>query len=122
MQIALFLILGLLTGVLSGVFGIGGGILIVPALIFIFQYSLPTASATSLVALLLPVGSFGVWEYYRLGRIDSQNIKMGLIIAVGMLIGTYFGAQFASNLPVSVLRKSFSIFLIFVAMKMWPVF
>lgn len=118
-QILLLCSLGIGTGIFAGLFGIGGGIVIVPSLIFLFRYSYPMATATSLVALLMPVGLLGVIEYYRSGKIGSAQIKFGLIIAVGLFLGTFLGARLANILPVAILQKAFSVFLLFIAYRLW---
>lgn len=119
MKFILIFVIGGFAGVLSGLFGIGGGIVLVPLLIYLLGFSLPTASGTSLVALLLPVGIFGVLEYYRAGKISLENIRFGLVIAVGMFIGTFFGAKIAVELPDAVLKKCLAMFLTVVAIKYW---
>lgn len=111
--------LGLSAGILSGMFGIGGGIIIVPMLILILGYSQTEASGTSLIALLLPVGIFGALEYFREGRIGKEHLIFGFMIAVGMFMGAYFGARIATSIPETILRKSFAIGLVLVALKFW---
>jgi hypothetical protein len=90
-----FLLIGLGAGVLSGLFGIGGGVVIVPALIFIAKMQPQTATGTSLTALLLPVGAVGAWEYYRTGNL---NLAAGLWIAAGLFVGAGIGARFSLQL------------------------
>ncbi len=112
----LYLAIGLAAGLLSGLFGIGGGILIVPALMLIARMSPSTATGTSLAALLLPVGALGAWEYYRNGHID---IAAGVLIALGLFIGAYFGARFAQGLDPVTVKRSFAVFLVLVAARVW---
>jgi uncharacterized membrane protein YfcA len=112
----LFLIVGLLAGVLSGVFGIGGGVVIVPALIFLAGFVPITATGTSLGALLLPVGALGAYEYYRKGNL---NIGASLWIALGLFVGAWLGARLAQHLTPVQLRRSFAVFLVLVAGRMW---
>lgn len=119
MQLFYLCIVGIAAGILSGMFGVGGGTIIVPALVFLFGMSQHTASATSLVAMLLPVGVLGVAEYYRSGTISSDNIRFGLIISVGLFIGVFFGARIATHLSSDILRKLFSIFIGIVAIRLW---
>jgi uncharacterized membrane protein YfcA len=69
--------------------------------------------------MLLPVGVLGVLEYYKAGKISTEHIKYGLVIAVGIFLGTYLGSQLALNLSDQTLRKAFAIFLIFVSIKLW---
>lgn len=112
----IFLVIGLLAGVLSGVFGIGGGVVIVPALIFLAGYVPITATGTSLGALLLPVGALGAWEYYRKGHLQ---IGAALLIAVGLFLGAWVGARLAQHLTPVQLRRAFAVFLVLVAGRMW---
>jgi uncharacterized membrane protein YfcA len=114
--VLIFLGIGLAAGVLSGVFGIGGGVVIVPSLIFLAGFVPITATGTSLAALLLPVGALGAWEYYKRGHL---NIGAALWIALGLFLGVWFGARLAQNLTPVQLKRSFAIFLVIVAGKMW---
>jgi len=111
MEIGIFIV-GILAGVMSGLFGIGGGIIMVPTLIAIFGMGMLDANATSLAAMLLPVGVFGVINYYKAGYI---NLKDSLWISVGLLAGSYFGAQLAVSVNVTVLSKLYAAFLLYVA-------
>ncbi len=114
-----FIAIGVFAGVFSGMFGIGGGIIIVPALIYLFKMPQHTATGTSLVALLFPVGLLAVWEYYCIGKITTDNIKWGLLISIGLFIGAFLGAKLAVQLPETILRRSFSVLLVLMAIKMW---
>ena len=116
MAILLFLFIGLGAGVLSGVFGIGGGVLIVPALLYFARVSPVVATGTSLAALLLPVGALGAWEYYRAGNL---NLAAALWIAFGLFLGAGAGAHFAQRLSPLLLKRLFSILLVVVAVRMW---
>lgn len=119
MIIVAMIALGIAAGVLSGIFGIGGGIIIVPTLAYFFGVPQQTASGMSLVALLLPVGAFGVREYYRSGKLSVDQIGYGLLIAVGILLGTYLGARLAMPVSDMLLKKGFAILLFFVAIRFW---
>ncbi len=110
MLLIAFLILGLLAGVLSGLFGIGGGIIMVPALIIIFNKTILQANAISLAAMLLPVGILGVIKYYQAGFID---VKKALIISLGLTIGSGFGAELALYINKNLLEKLYAAFLIY---------
>ena len=114
-----FIFIGILAGILSGMFGIGGGIVIVPALVFLFKMPQQTATGTSLIALLLPVGLLAVWEYYRLQIITTDHVKWGILISAGLFLGALIGAKIATTLPEASLRKAFAALLAFVAIKMW---
>ena len=111
----MMLLVGLLIGVFSGVVGLGGGILFVPALIWIAGMSQHKAQGTSLGALLAPVGIFAFLEYYRKGNAD---IRVALLLAVGFLIGGYFGAVGAQHIPDFWLRRIFAVTMIAVGGKM----
>ena len=115
MQI-LYLVIGLAAGVLSGVFGIGGGILIVPALLLFAKMSQPTATGTSLASLLLPVGALGAWQYHKSGHV---HVLAALLIALGVFVGAYFGAHFADGLNPTTARRTFAVFLGLVSVRIW---
>ena len=117
--IPLYVAVGIVTGICSGLFGIGGGVILVPFFVYAFGFSQTTASGVSLTALLLPVGILGVLEYWRAGKITGDQIRMGLMVAGGMFIGTYLGARLAVMLPTGTLRRVFSVFLALVAVKLW---
>lgn len=112
----LFIAIGLGAGLLSGVFGIGGGIVIVPALLFLARMSPLTATGTSLAALVLPVGVLGAYEYYKNGHLE---LAPALWVALGLLFGAYAGARLAQHLSPVVLKRAFSIFLVLIAARMW---
>ena len=119
MQLIGLVSLGIVAGLLSGLFGVGGGIVIVPALVVFFGMTQQSAGGTSLISLLLPVGLLGMLEYYRSGKISMDNIWMGLIIAAGLFVGVYFGAKLATHLSNDLLRKSFAVFIGIVAVYLW---
>ncbi len=110
------LIIGLAAGILSGFFGVGGGVLIVPALVLVLAQPQHTAIGTSLAALLPPVGLLGAIEYYRHGKV---NIPYAMLIGAGLLVGGYFGALIASNIPGLALRRAFAIFLALIAIRLF---
>jgi hypothetical protein len=112
----IYLAIGLAAGLLSGLFGIGGGILIVPALLLVGRMQPATATGTSLGALLLPVGALGAWQYYKNGHVD---IRASLLIALGLLVGAFFGARFAQGLDPTTARRAFAAFLLLVSVKVW---
>src|ERR1700712_1267319 len=110
--IILLAIIGLAAGVLSG---IGGGIIIVPALVFILGFSQQQAQGTSLGLLLLPVGILAVMNYYKQGYID---IKVVGIMSVTFILGGWLGSKVALSLPQETLKKVFAVILIIIAVKM----
>jgi uncharacterized membrane protein YfcA len=115
MTYLVLLAIGLGAGLLAGMFGIGGGLIIVPALILLVKLSETNAIATSLAALIPPVGLLGAMEYYRSGHI---NIRYAALIAVGLFIGAYFGARVTIALPEAAVRRLFAAFLIIVGIRM----
>jgi uncharacterized membrane protein YfcA len=115
-MLLLFLAIGLGAGVMSGLFGIGGGVVIVPALIYFARLAPVVATGTSLGALLLPVGALGAWEYWRHGNL---NVRASLLIAAGLFVGAWFGARIAQGLSPLVLRRAFAVFLACVAIQLW---
>jgi len=112
----IYIVIGLAAGVLAGLFGIGGGILIVPALAQFAKMPFKEATGTSLGALLLPVGLLGALTYYRSGNMDP---RASLLVAVGILFGAFAGAKPADVVASATLQRAFAIFLVLVAVKLW---
>lgn len=108
-------VLGLLAGVISGLFGVGGAVVIIPGLILITKMPQHTAHGTSLAALLLPVGLLGVMEYAK-----REQVRWGYaaVVAVGLLIGAYFGARLAGSIQDQTLRRMFGGFLALISIKL----
>ena len=106
------LLLGIMAGIMSGLFGIGGGIVMVPMLVAVFGMELLNANATSLAAMLLPVGIFGVINYYKAGMI---NVRNALWISLGLLGGSFAGAELAVHVNVSILSKLYAATLLYIA-------
>jgi hypothetical protein len=115
-MILTYLLIGLGAGVLSGLFGIGGGIVIVPALLFFARMLPATATGTSLGALLLPVGALGAYEYYRHGNVE---VRASLLIAAGLFFGAYAGARLNQLLSPVQAKRAFAVFLVLVAARLW---
>jgi len=111
-EVMKMILLGLAAGVLSGLFGIGGGLVIVPALVLMFGFGVKTAVGTSLFVILLPTGLLGVLEYYKNGE---MKIAAGLWIAFGVFCGAYFGAVLAGAVPATTMRRLYAVFLLVVA-------
>ena len=112
----LFLLIGFAAGILSGLFGIGGGLVIVPALLFFSGFHQKQATGTSLAALLLPVGALGAWVYWKDGNVD---LKAAGLIALGLALGVFFGAKIVQQMDATVLRRAFAVFLALVSVKIW---
>ncbi|MDX9747446.1 MAG: sulfite exporter TauE/SafE family protein [Paludibacter sp.] len=109
-----YILLGLAAGILSGLFGIGGGIVLVPSLIVFFGLEILDANATSLAAMLLPVGVLGVWSYYKAGLV---NVRESLWISLGLFAGSFFGGEIAVNISEKLLSTLYSLILIYVAVS-----
>jgi len=107
-------VIGLLAGVLAGLFGIGGGVVIVPALILLADFGVTKAAGTSLAALLLPVGALGAWQYWQAGLID---LKAAIVLAIGILLGAYLGARVGISLPPSTVQRAFGVLLVVVGIR-----
>lgn len=114
-QLVLYIILGLAAGILSGLVGLGGGILIVPALVFLFGFSQQQAQGTTLALLVPPIGILAAWTYYKHGFVD---VKVAAVIAAGFIIGSLFGARFAVGVPNAVLEKVFGIVIVLIGLRM----
>jgi len=112
----IFIGIGLAAGVLSGLFGIGGGVLIVPALIYFGKMPIKMATGTSLGALLLPVGLLGAWAYHQAGNLDW---KASLTVAIGLFFGAFVGAKLTQGMSPQLLQRLFALFLAAMAVRMW---
>ena len=115
-MIFVFIAIGFCAGILSGLFGIGGGLMIVPALILLARFTPITATGTSLAALVLPVGVLGAWEYYKKGHL---NIPAALFVALGLFFGAWIGARLAQHLSPTQVKRAFAVFLVVVAGRLW---
>jgi len=113
--ISLYLLLGLSAGVLSGIVGLGGGVIMVPALIFLFGFSQHMAQGTTLAVMIPPIGILAAWTYYNNGYVD---IKVAIIIAIGFVIGGLLGAKIAVSLSNVALKKIFAVVLLLISAKM----
>jgi hypothetical protein len=112
---AIAVALGLAAGVLSGLFGIGGGVVVVPGLVILLGYGQKTATGTSLLALLLPVGLLAAISYYRAGHV---NVRVGLLVAAGIFTGTLLGARIALGQSETFLRRGFALLLVVLAVRL----
>jgi uncharacterized protein len=115
-QIILLLVaIGLAAGILSGLVGVGGGIIVVPALVFFLGFTQQQAQGTSLGLLLLPVGILAVMNYYNKGQIDIRVVG---IMAITFVIGGWLGSKWALSLPEVTVKRIFAIVLFYAAFKM----
>lgn len=112
----LYLALGATAGILAGLFGIGGGVLMVIGMVGLMKLPLPTATGTSLAAMLLPVGVLGAMEYYRRGQVE---VRGAILLALGLTVGAWLGARLAGETTPRVLQRLFAVFLLTMAVRMW---
>lgn len=112
----MLILIGLAGGFLSGTFGIGGGIIIVPSLVFLVGMTQSGAQGTSLTMMLAPVGILAVINYYKAGYV---NLKYAVILMVFFVVGSYFGSKMAIHLPDSTLKKAFAVLLLLTGVKMF---
>lgn len=115
-DITILLAIGLFAGFLSGLIGIGGGIVIVPLLVYFMSMNQKTAQGTTLFMFLLPIGILGVYNYHKAGHID---IKTAAIMAVTFLIGSYLGSNTAINMDTRWVKQVFAVAIILVGIKMF---
>lgn len=108
-------LLGLMAGIFSGLVGVGGGVIIVPALVFLFGLSQESAQGTTLALMVPPVGILAAWTYYKHGYVD---VKVAVLICLGFLIGGLLGSRFAVDLPAITLQRIFGISLLLLGVKM----
>lgn len=114
-HLLILIIIGLAAGVLSGLFGVGGGLIIVPSLVFFIGMTQHEAQGTSLGLMLLPIGIFAAWNYFQTGNLD---VKAGLIIALTFVVGAFFGSKIALGLQDLTLKRIFGAFMLLVAIKL----
>ncbi|MDP3002698.1 MAG: sulfite exporter TauE/SafE family protein, partial [Bacteroidales bacterium] len=100
-MLLILIVIGIVTGAMAGMLGIGGAIIMIPALVFFMGFSQQTAQGTSLAVMLPPIGILAAYNYYKAGQV---NIKFAIILAVAFLIGSYFGSKFALTLPQPLLK------------------
>lgn len=113
--IAIIILIGLAAGILSGMVGVGGGIVIVPALVYFLAFSQHQAQGNSLALMLFPVGILGVINYYKKGYVDFRYAGL---LAVGFVVGSYLGSRFSLSLPQLTVKKFFAAVMLLVALKM----
>jgi len=114
-MLLLLIAIGIVTGAMAGMLGIGGAIIMIPALVFFMGFSQQMAQGTSLAVMLPPIGILAAYNYYKAGQV---NIKYALILAACFLVGSYFGSKLALNIPQAALKKIFGVLLLLVAARM----
>jgi|SRR6056297_866523 len=114
-EIILLLIVGLLAGFVGGMMGVGGGVVVIPALVFIMGFSQHQAQGTALAFMLPPIGLMAAWNYYKAGYV---NVKYALLLMVAFVVGAWVGSMISVQLPEKVLKKIFGVMLLYVAYRM----
>jgi len=115
MAITLYILLGLIAGIVGGSLGLGGGVIMVPALVLLYGLPQHQAQGTALAVMLPPVFILAVLRYYWAGNV---KVQMAIFICIGFILGAYLGAHFVQNLPAPMLKKIFGIILIMIGIKM----
>lgn len=110
-----YLLVGVLAGIFGGLFGIGGGTIVIPVLVYLFGFTQHQAQGTSLAMMLPPVGLLAVWTYYNAGNV---NLKASILLCIGFLLGGLLGAIVVKQIPDANLKKIFGIFLLCISLKM----
>jgi uncharacterized membrane protein YfcA len=114
-QLIILIIIGVVSGLLAGVFGVGGAIIVIPALVFILGLSQHEAQGTSLAFMLPPVGILATWNYWKAGHVDW---KIAAVLSVTFVLGAYLGSNFSLNISDRTLRRAFGVLMIIMAIKM----
>lgn len=115
MQILYLLLLGLIAGIASGFLGIGGGVIIIPALVFLFGLTQHQAQGTTLALMIPPIGLLAALKYYAEGNV---KVSIAVFICVGFFLGGYIGASFVQKIPDAVLKRVFGIAMFILSIKM----
>jgi uncharacterized membrane protein YfcA len=115
MHIVAYMAIGLAAGVMSGLLGIGGGVIVVPALVFLFHLTQQQAQGTTLAMMIPPIGLLAAWVYYRQGYV---NVLMAVFLCVGFFAGGLLGAKIATGLSNEVLKKIFGTALLLLGLRM----
>ena len=114
-SILILIMIGLVAGLLSGFVGVGGGMIIVPGLVFLLGASQMTAQGTSLALLMFPVGILGVMNYYKTGNVNFQYV---IIMGLAFVLGSYFGSKWALKISEQKVKLVFGIFLLYMSVRM----
>lgn len=115
MNVILYIILGFVTGTFSGIFGLGGGIIVIPVLVFLFGLTQHQAQGTTLAMMVPPIGLLAAWTYYKQGLVD---LKIAALLCIGFFIGGLLGAKFAVGLSDPLMRKIFGVVMLLISIKM----
>jgi uncharacterized membrane protein YfcA len=113
--VLILVVVGIAAGMLSGMVGIGGGIVIVPALVYLLAFPQKSAQGTTLALLLFPIGILGVYNYYKQGYVEFKYVA---VIALGFVMGSFFGSKIALGMSEEKVKRFFAIVMMLVALKM----
>jgi uncharacterized membrane protein YfcA len=111
----LYVILGLVAGIFGGLFGIGGAVIIIPALVYLFGLTQHQAQGTTLAIMVAPIGILAAMRYYQSGNV---NLSIAIFVCLGFFVGGFIGAHFAQYVPGPILKKMFGVLLLFISMQM----
>ncbi len=114
-HLVILIVIGIISGLLAGVFGIGGAVIVIPALVFILGLSQHDAQGTSLAFMLPPVGILATWNYWKAGHVDW---KIALVLSATFVVGAYFGSHLVVNISDKILRRFFGVLMMVMAVKM----
>ncbi len=114
-EIILLIIIGLMAGFVGGMMGVGGGVVVIPALIFIMGFSQHEAQGTALAFMLPPIGLLAAWNYYKAGYV---NVKYAIFLTIAFVLGAYVGSLISVQVPDKILKKIFGIMLLYVSYRM----
>lgn len=115
MQWLLLMVIGIAGGLIGGMFGVGGGIIVVPLLVLWLGFSQHMAQGTMVFIFLLPTSILGFWAYHKAGNID---IPAAILVSIGMVLGTWIGAAYAQQVPAPLLKRMFGIVMILAGLKL----
>jgi uncharacterized protein len=114
-EIIILVLIGLIAGAFSGMFGIGGGLVMVPAMVFFLAMSQHSAQGTSLGVLVIPVAAVAAYNYYKAGEL---NVKFAIIIALSFVVGGYFGSKLSLGISEVLLKRVFGVLMMAMAIKL----
>ena len=115
MQNAVYILLGLVAGIFGGMFGLGGGVVIIPALVYLCAFTQHQAQGTNLAAMLPPIGILAVWQYWKAGNV---KLPVAGLLSIGFVVGALLGAQLVQQVPGTVLKKLFGVVLLLMSVRM----